>query len=914
MLFCAFFQTVMLGFAYKDTLLVVIYYLVFSPFQYKTHTLRVHDQVSICTYLVTSINNESESPDSSGNNGVTNVSVSKVTDTTSSQNVHFTDGDSPWMYDIDSSLDSTYELGGADDADLGNFLSRPLLIKTYQWTPGAQLFQTFNPWSLYFANVAVNQKLTFYRNFRCSLRIKIVVNGNSFYYGRALLSYNPYLTNDNVTRNRAFYEQDIVQASQKPHVLLDPCSSQGAEMSLPYIWPENWLDITSSGWEDDMGECTIHDFDVLQHANGGTDPISVNIFAWPEDVRLCIPTTAAAQAGPSKKNSKPKDAQGYPKVKPKGKKKSSNTTKLKQDEFKKDGLVSKPASAIASAANALSMIPVIAPYAKATEMIATKVGQIARLFGYSRPQVVTDISPYVPRYLGNLSNTDSPEALTKLSLDSKNELSIDSRLVGLSGEDELTILSIASRPSYLFQFPWAESATTGSRLASIRVDPTAVRTVSAAPVREIHQTAISFATAPFKYWQGSIKYRFVVVASEYHRGRLQLTFDLNQNTTSDFNKSYSTVVDISETRDFEYEVKWSQKKAWLEVRDMDTAATTQVFATGGISEIPNNTFTSGVVNIYCLNELATPSTTAADVKVLCFISAGDDYAVAVPKSLESFNTLSVFEEQAGEDMVSAQDTSNAPDCSDVVPTFDVAHIMDDEQYLVYMGERVVSFRDVLKRYYYHTSYRNEASGTAEGFRIYIIQNFPAYYGWDPNGRDSAVDSTTGTAAFNFMANTMLNYLTPAFACRRGGIRSKYMQCGTIVEENSIMMVTRNDDPAQNATQFLTTGGTSNAQRHKVEAQSLSCGSGAIATPTAVNPCIEAEFPFYTAGQRFVAARDTAYNTSREHAAHRLITTANGSATNGESRVDRYIAAAEDFNLSFFVGAPIIFSYDYPTAV
>jgi hypothetical protein len=209
-----------------------------------------------------------------------------------------------------------------------------------------------------------------------------------------------------------------------------------------------------------MGKVTVHDFDVLHHANGGEDPITVNVFVWAEDVVLSVPTTAlvdglqqgVTQSGVS---DYPLDEFGFPsyvqqaasKQKKKGPTKKVNNT-MSGDEFVKDGLISKPATAIANAANALSMIPMIAPYAKATSMVATRIGQVAKIFGYSRPQVLEDTRPYVPRYMGNLSNTDTPEPLVKLSVDSKNELTIDTRVMGLGGEDELAIAAIAQRPTF----------------------------------------------------------------------------------------------------------------------------------------------------------------------------------------------------------------------------------------------------------------------------------------------------------------------------------------------------------------------------------------------------------------------------------------------------------------------------------
>ena len=195
---------------------------------------------------LTDINNNSPS---SANDGPSFM-IAKISQNTTSENVHFVDGDTPWTYDVAATPDETSKLSGFDDAGLGEFLSRPVKIQQYQWTPGLQLFQGFNPWSDYFGNSDVLEKINRFRNLRCKLCLKVLINGNSFYYGRAMLSYNPYLENDQVTINRSFFIQDLIAASNKPHILIDPCSSEGGHMCLPFIWPENYLDITTYGYSN----------------------------------------------------------------------------------------------------------------------------------------------------------------------------------------------------------------------------------------------------------------------------------------------------------------------------------------------------------------------------------------------------------------------------------------------------------------------------------------------------------------------------------------------------------------------------------------------------------------------------------------------------------------------------------------
>lgn len=845
--------------------------------------------------------------------------MTKETRQTDAENVHFVDGDSPWTYEITASNDETTRLAGFSDANLGDFLSRPLKIQEYQWTPGgSRLFQVFNPWTDFFGNSDVLDKINRYRNLRCNLRLKVLVNGNSFYYGRALLSYNPYLTDDQVTKNRAFFEQDLVQASQKPHLLLDPCASQGGEMLLPFIWPENYLDITTAAWEDEMGQCTIHDFDILRHANGGTDPITVSVFCWAENVVLSVPTTTAAQSG---NTDRPLDEFGFPKpyteqAGAKGMKKTvKQMSNAQSDEFGRDGLISKPASAIARAADALSMIPVFAPYAKATSMVATRMGQIAKIFGYSRPQVLADPHVYVPRYMGNISNSDVPENVVKLSLDSKNELSIDTRIMGLGGEDELTINSICQRPSYWRQFDWPETAVTDTMLTSFRVAPIYHQVLSAAPATELHLTALAFGAAPFACWQGSIKFRFNVVCSEYHRGRLRIVYNPNQNNFGavPFNQVYSTIVDISENRDFEYEVKWADIRAWALNVEPNSLPLAPIY--DDVNPIvPSAGTDNGTLSVYVVNELATPATTAADIKVQVWVSAGDDFAVAVPTT-KGLSNMSVFQEQADiappDGMVSTADTSNAPTCTTEVASFAPGEgIKEDNQYLVYQGERIVSYRELLRRYQYHNSYWPGLTGVGVRMVTHNLSDFPYYRGWDSNGQNQAVDSASGISPYTFCTMTLLNWLTPAFACRRGSLRHKAILIGGYEGSFHVarhgLLGTTNGATSHRIDNVLV--GARRAQMQQTQRPTL---GGAHVTPTVNNPCLEYETPFYTIGQRFVPGRDLNYYGGINQG-HELSTEVDVTG-DANLRFDKYISIGEDFQLGMFTGAPILYAYSDPAA-
>lgn len=849
---------------------------------------------------------------------------------TAMENVHFADGDMPWIYDIKSSPDKTAKLEGFEDAQLGEFLRRPLQIQQYRWTPGTSLFHNFNPWTDYFGNADVKEKINRYRNLRCDLCIKVVLNGNQFYYGRALLSYNPYTQGDQVTMDRAFFTQDIIAASNKPHFLIDPCSSEGGQMTLPFIWPENYLDITKPNWASEMGNCTIHDFDILSHANGGTDPITVCVFAWAENVHLCIPTTVQVQ---SDTNSlveldqfgfpKPFVQQAYSKSKKKPSYKANNMSR--SDEFTRDGLISKPASAIAKAANMLTMVPYIGPYAKATSMVAEKVGGIARLFGYSRPPILTDTQPIVPRFCGNLANTDSPETIYKLTMDSKNELSIDTRTMGLGGTDEMTIQSIASRLTYWRQFDWPESAVSGTLLASMAVQPCCLDTINVGAEKEIHLTAMAFAAGPFEAWQGSINFHFKVICSEYHRGRLRFVYNpaTNNSGSVPFNQVYSTIIDIEDNRECDYEVKWADVRAWNPCYGIGDASNQVLFNTNA-AVTGGTVFDNGTLSVYVVNELATPSITDANVKIQVWVSAGDDFALAIPGN--GLKNLSYFKPQAemqsgnaDTPLAQSTDNSNNPVGGNPVDSFGTKHaplLEDEHQYLVYQGERIVSFKDMLRRYQYHNSFWPSTTGA--GFRYYALNapGMPLFRGYDPNGID-VVDGINQTQVpYNFCTNTLLNYLAPAFVCQRGSLRHKWVIGGQFSNNTKSLMTATRHSAKSPVRLYERSHGLDFALISKRRRELLnmfrSSLFGSALTPVTLNNTLEIENPYYSLGQRFRPARFIDMSgTGDTQGIELACEVAN---TDNHLRLDQFTSVGEDFTLGMFVGAPVMYYYINPQGV
>jgi hypothetical protein len=107
---------------------------------------------------------------------------------TTVENVTFSDKDAGHMVNWEGAIDELRDAALNDDATLDQFFSRPVKIFEQEWGVGTSLFFKINPWTLYFTNTRVINRISNYKLMRADLHLKILVNVNQFHYGRAIAS------------------------------------------------------------------------------------------------------------------------------------------------------------------------------------------------------------------------------------------------------------------------------------------------------------------------------------------------------------------------------------------------------------------------------------------------------------------------------------------------------------------------------------------------------------------------------------------------------------------------------------------------------------------------------------------------------------------------------------------------------
>jgi hypothetical protein len=658
-----------------------------------------------------------------------------------SQTVDFIDNAGGEYVDMPVSDNTVARVDNTDDLGLGSFLARPTLIDTTTWatTDSIGVLKTFQPWYLFLSNTAIRKKIDNYAFLRGNLHIKVVINASPFQYGALRLCYSPLLgfVSDKIRTNPTSSIPLLTPYSQQPGFYVYPQANSGGELVCRFFLHKNWLDITSASEVQNMGTINHLVYKTLAVAvAGGTSSVTVRTYAWMTDVELMAST--------SKLSLQANDEYGV-------------------------GPVSQPASAISSVASMLTNVPVIGRFARATEIGAGALSKIATLFGYTNVPVITDVSPLHPMNAPMLASAHIGTPIQKLTLDPKQELSIDPSPHGIGSADELALSYLRNKESFYGSTSWSTSDVIGTQIFNTRISPSLwqqvdVNNTLAAPVgKRVYHTPISYVGAMFKHWRGDIKIRVKVVCTKFHKGRLKISYDpRNDISASDpgENTVYTEILDIGERDDVEFTIPYHQDLGWLK-HDQ----TIQDNWTPGNALAPRPGIDNGTITVRVLNALTAPATST--INLLFYVRGGDNFEYANPSG------------------------HIGPDNSNFVPSFfalqanDVTNITPDkivignqsmtlpERYGLNFGECVGSLRNLLHRaHVFETT--PMPSATAGFFNIVrkAYKRMPYTPGYDPAWTATSANNVVAAAGNNpFIFNTMphIAYVSGMFLGYRGSV-------------------------------------------------------------------------------------------------------------------------------------------------
>lgn len=834
---------------------------------------------------------------------------------------------------VPRSIDATYASNDYIASNIQNWLERPRVIVRQVWTPASTFAAVeFAPWGEFLngaTSAFLRSKINQYFLLRGNLKIKVMVNGSQFHYGRARLVYRPGATDNSypsnmdprtviAINNYAGVTSDLpllTLYSQRPGVYIDPGTNLPVEMMLPFFSLKNYIDLRSAVLDmSNLGVMMLYVQNELQHSNGAIDPVTITIMASMTNVELSTPTEQDVFLGQS------------------------------SDEYGQ-GVISKPATALSRLASKLSDVPFIGKFAMATQIAASSVAKISSIWGYSKPVTVTNTLFMRPRPFGSMAVIAGEDAISKLSLDPKQEVSIDPTTVGIDSKDQMAIAFIAQREALLCTFGWSTLNAAGAILAALKVHPRMVPHVSSTlpTLDTLIQTPLSFVSAPFLHWRGGIKYRVQIVCASNHRGKILIQYDPNMigaNSAPNIQSRFSQVIDITEGRDMTFCVNYNRSEMYL-LTNWDLGSQLDV------TTVPTGTFETGniISSNGCLifsvfNELAAPIATSA-VEINVYVSAADDFELANPTS-DHLNLYSYSEGatlggvaglQSEEEPILQNESEFTPmaDCENepeqctfhIINGTSLPTVNNDMKKVMY-GEQIRSIRTLMRRYCLVDINKatNNATGIIKATRI-VRPDIPAGPGI---AYGSSTPATTAGVRYNYAKMCYIRYFMGAYAAYKGAVRYKYIEShtGGLV---SYLKASRRTDYLGTATRAVTDAITlvTAATDTGAVASFIYAGtvgdegskSGMEMMDRQINGGVEFELPWMSAQRfqychTFVNSTESAsilpYTDFQRHN-HQVLVVGDSNHNTSSAIQLGYCATGEDFSLFFFINAPITYLRD-----
>jgi hypothetical protein len=174
------------------------------------------------------------------------------------------------------------------------------------------------------------------------------------------------------------------------------------------------------------------------------------------------------------------------------------------------GPVERIATRASEIAYALTSVPTIAPFAKASAVTLQGMASLSALFGFSVPTMENEPSRVKNQPFQNGAHVIGYDTGKRITLDPKQELSVDPRSVNRV-DDDMALSTICARESYLDTFEWGDAVLPlSSSIWMAPVNPGIVKRVAkGAPTPYyVAPTALSFAAAPLMY--GAEIFKFVL--------------------------------------------------------------------------------------------------------------------------------------------------------------------------------------------------------------------------------------------------------------------------------------------------------------------------------------------------------------------------------------------------------------------
>jgi len=613
-----------------------------------------------------------------------------------------------------------------------DFLAKPYLIYSGVWSStDATESLLFGGFGLatdeWLENLtSYNQKITGFSMTRSTIVFRLQINATPFHQGKLLMHFLPMAPLHNslapaIQNWVSMHNWNLTTRTMQPSIEVD-CRETAVELRLPYIAPTDYYTLGSTT-DRQMQKITRGSvyLSVLSALKMGLSATSVDysFYVSFEDVDLVGPLVPQSGAG--------------------GRMKRVGALKEKEAKAMATTPVSHALSVAGKIASTLGSIPMLSSIATPASWVLQAASGLASAFGWSKP-ANEDTGPAISRQWNRFAATsDGSDYAMPLAMKVGNHVTTTTSKT-ITDMDEMSFSFLKSVDAYVNTVNWTASATQGSLLTSKKIGP---RQIFRRDPKTRGGTTLYLDSGPpawylsnlFKQYRGSIKVKIRIAKTEFHSGRLQITFTprcVVNNTPSTTSAFYSLreIIDIRAGNEMEFILPYIMPTPYLDIES-----------------------SIGQLDIHVLNELRAPETVAQNVDLLFYYSAGDDFELAVPGYSANTKNYVPFAPQSGVNSDVATDSTLIMEGIGGTPVFraDVTHA----EHCV--GEIFASIRQFLTRYnQIWTSTLPPATGPRVAF-------------W-PFFANCLTLSSAGVKTSGKYGGDLFSYFAPMYTFYRGGMR------------------------------------------------------------------------------------------------------------------------------------------------
>lgn len=430
------------------------------------------------------------------------------------------------------------------------FLQKPVLISNFQYTTSnssnailasGQIGSNLTSSSIW------SNKLQGYNQIRGKAVVRLVINANPFQVGKLLLNYFPAINSISSSGSSVMYNRHVVNLAatrQLPCIELNIRDST-AILEIPYITPYEWYNLKEGTY--DWGRWEVRAMTGLRVGVGATNTaVECAVYLNFEDIELAVPMAPQM-------------------------KKFGNRTEKEAKSYS-EGTISGTLGLLSSASGTLSKIPVLAPLMGPTAWFTGALSGAAASLGWAKP--ISESAPHVmaKQYNRYMANSDGLDTAVPLGLQATNKLGIIDDISAYNA-DEMSFEFLKRVSTVIGTYTWTTTNDVGVSLLSKRISP---RDLCQLGSYTAAGKTIGYCVGPpvfylcnfFSQYRGGIDIILKFMKSDFHSGRLQITFTPYNNvsetapTISTGQFSLREIVDIRCGDEIKLKIPFLMPKEW----------------------------------------------------------------------------------------------------------------------------------------------------------------------------------------------------------------------------------------------------------------------------------------------------------------------------------------------------------------